>query len=247
MGAGLWLSGQDAGNSPPPATPAPVSPTPCPPSPRPSPSPSPWGGPGKAPVGAQAKAGAQVGGRIAPNGATQIHCDLPGQFHIKNVGGSDGAGLCVFTSCEHSGWWQNIRQLHGFQDWMKRKPGGGWPEKVDKMLKEYCQEQGLPVPPYIQVEGKDLEILKLACRTGRMPAVTYSRSPTGRYGGGRIAHMVSLPHADDQWFAVLDNNYIGEDQYEWMSPREFEEANLGSAVWSVIFLGPPPPPVPRNK
>lgn len=191
--------------------------------------------------------GAEVGGRVAPDGTTQIHCDLPGTLHQKNTGGSDGAGLCVFTSVEMAARWQNVRSLFGFQKWMEGHPGGGYPSKLDKMIQQFCASKGVPVPEYIQVEGRDPALLQLACRTGRMPAVTYGKSPTGRYGGGRIYHMVNLPHADSKFFAVLDNNYIGEDQYEWMSPTEFMQvANLGEKVWSVILLAPPPPPIPRN-
>jgi hypothetical protein len=80
-----------------------------------------------------------------------------------------------------------------------------------------------------------------------MPAVTYSFSPSGRYGGQRIAHMVSLVHADERWFCVLDNNYIGADAYEWLSPQEFARTYAhGGQGWSVILLDPGPPPLPRN-
>lgn len=82
------------------------------------------------------------------------------------------------------------------------------------------------------VEGSDLERLKLACRTGRMPGVTYAFSPTGRYGGARIAHMVNLVHADDQWFAVLDNNYPGADQPRGNIPPSGRDHNpSGFTMW----------------
>ncbi len=80
-----------------------------------------------------------------------------------------------------------------------------------------------------------------------MPGVTYSFSPTKRYGGARIAHMVSLVHADDQWFCVLDNNYPGLDKYEWMSPAEFLKTYTGGGGgWAVILLDRGPPPLPWN-
>lgn len=187
--------------------------------------------------------GAKEGGRDAPDG-TPIQCDLPDKEHMKNVGGSDGAGLCVFTSCEHSARYQNIPALVGFQDWMRRHPGGGWPQKLEQMIERFCKEQGVEVPPYFQVEGKDtLEVLKLACKTGRMPCVTYSFSPSGRYGGQRIAHMVNIAHCDDFYVAVLDNNYPGENKYEWLTVDEFLKTYTG---WCVIFLNPAPPPPPRN-
>jgi len=189
--------------------------------------------------------GAVVNGYRSPSGA-DIHCDLPGLFHIKNRGGSDGLGLCVFASLSHSSEWQNLPTRHFFE-WMKKHPGGGWPEKVDKMIKKYCDEKGIDVPDYVQIQSDDLEVLKLACQTGRMPGVTYSFSPTGRYGGAKIAHMVSLVHADDEWFAVLDNNYPGDNKIEWMSPNEFLRTYKGGRTgWCVIFLDSGPPPLPYN-
>lgn len=235
LAGGLVLFGDDepAPAKPPPPCPGPG---PCPTPPKPK---KPWGD-SSAPVGAQ------VGGAVAPDGNTEINCDLPAALHLKNCGGSDGAGLCVFTSIAHSGRHQNVTQLEDFRDYMKKYPGGGYPQKVDKMIAQLCQERGVPKPAYVQVEGKDLEILKLASKTGRMPAVTYSFSPTGRYGGSRIAHMVSLPHASDQWFCVLDNNYPGADKYEWMTPAEFQRTYTGGGSgWAVILLAPPPPPAPR--
>jgi hypothetical protein len=38
------------------------------------------------------------GGRTSPDGREEIQIDLPGAEHMKNTGGRDGAGLCVFTS-----------------------------------------------------------------------------------------------------------------------------------------------------
>lgn len=189
---------------------------------------------------------ASVGGNRAPDG-TEIHCDLPGSEHLKNKGGRDGAGLCVFTSIDHSARWQQVPQLIGFRDWMTKHPGGGYPSKVTKMISQICKERGMLEPAYIQVEGADLEVLKRACVGGRMPGVTYCRSPTGRYGGQTIAHMVSLPHADAKNFCVLDNNYPGADQYEWMTPEEFRKTYTGGGGgWAVILLEPGPPPPPKN-
>lgn len=113
------------------------------------------------------------------------------------------------------------------------------------MVKQCAAELGLPEPDYIQVTGKDLEILKAACASGRMPGVTYSFSPSGRYRGMRIAHMVNLVHADDRYFVVLDNNYVtGEKHLEWLSPQEF--ARVYAPGWAVIPLKPGPPFAPMN-
>jgi hypothetical protein len=193
-----------------------------------------------------ASAGAsQVGGRVSPDGAEELACDLPGAEHLKNTGGlgprgpGTGAGLCVFTSLEHSGRWQNAEALRGLQQKMTHEEGGGWPEKVDKMLAKYA-----PDVEYVQYTGADPSLLRLALRTGRMPAVTYGYSP--RYGG-RVAHMVNLVHLSDKWAAVLDNNFPGEDKYEWMAPDEFlRRWKMGGGGWAVVLLAPPPPPVPIN-
>lgn len=194
-----------------------------------------------------------VGGNIHTDG-TPIQADLPGRYHMKNVGGRDGAGLCVFTSINHAAHLQDVEVLKDFQAWMKQHPGGGYPEKVRAMIARKCKEKGVPEPLYVQVEGDDLEILKLACRTGRMPGVTYCWSPTGRYNGQRIAHMVSLVAAGvgkgpdgKGWWVILDNNYPGEGKYEWLSEAEFKKTYTGmGGGWCVILLGHPPPPPPRN-
>jgi hypothetical protein len=115
------------------------------------------------------------------------------------------------------------------------------------MIEKIAQEKGAPRPNYIQIEGGDLEILKAACKSGRMPGVTYNYSPTGRYNRQHIAHMVSLVHADDRHFVVLDNNFPGDSAYEWMSPQEFQKVWGGSrGGWAVILLDPAPPLPPHN-
>lgn len=196
---------------------------------------------------------AKVGGKLSPGG-DEIHIDLPEKYHRRNIS-SRGSGCCVFRSCSFSGHWQNLPQLWDFPEWLVSKglPGGGSPVNVPPRVKAISAERGMPEPAYIQIYGAvedDLKLLSLATQTGRLPAVTYGISPTpGRYRG-RIAHMVSLPHADvDKGvFCVLDNNHIGVANYEWMDKAEFVRAYTsgGRSGWSVIFLDPGPPPVPWN-
>lgn len=188
---------------------------------------------------------ATVGGNIAPDGR-QIHNDLPEDLHRRNTS-SRGQGCCVFTSIHHAALWQDVPALHEFPKWLQAKglPGGGYPGNVKERITKICKERGVPEPAYIQVEGRDLEILKLACRSGRIPAVTYMRSPTGRYGGSGIAHMVSMPHCDEKYVGILDNNYI--HSIEWMSPDEYlRVCNGGRDYWAVILLDAGPPPAPEN-
>lgn len=266
IGFGFFISGEDevAPEPAPVPTPAPVpppepKPKPCP---GPRPCPRPAGDAGCGPVGSCCcpdcptkhgrccdcgcvlyETGAVVDGE--EHDGVSIDCPLPPDFHTKNVGGSDRAGLCVFCSMKHSGYWCLEPVFMGLFDYMKNFPGGGYPEKVTKMVEQYAREKGLPVPDYIQVTGMDLEVLKAACRSGRMPGVTYSHSPTGRYNGSRISHMVSLVHADDNYFVILDNNYVtGDKHLEWLSPEEFKK--VYSPGWAVIPLKPGPPYAPWN-
>ncbi len=180
------------------------------------------------------------GGRTSPDGREEIQIDLPGAEHMKNTGGRDGAGLCVFTSVEHAGRWQNVESIRGFQTKMTKELGGGYPSKLEKMMGKYCTGA-----QFLQYEGNDPSLVKLALSTGRMPAVTYGYSP--RYGSGKIAHMVNIAHLSDRWAAILDNNFPGENRYEWMAPEEFRKRWIsGGGGWAVFLLAPPPPPVPVN-
>lgn len=181
----------------------------------------------------------------APDG-TEPQIELPKQFHLRNRGGTDGAGLCVWCSLQHAAIMQDVRMLHTIFEWHWKYPGGGWPDRVDKDIAVICKQQGVSVPDYVQYQGRDVNLIKLALKTGRMPCVTYAYSPTGRYGGKKIAHMVNLVHLDDRWCCVLDNNYPG--QPEWFEASKFVEVFTGGRGngWAVIFLNPGPPPSPRN-
>jgi hypothetical protein len=188
---------------------------------------------------------AQVGGPRQADG-TEIACDLPAALHRRNTT-SQGEGCCVWTSIHHAALWQNVPAYQEAPRWIQEHhiPGGAYPGAVAKYLPQMAQEKHLPAVPFLNYEGRDLELLKVACQTGRMPGVTYSFSPTGRYGGQRIAHMVNLVHADDKWFVILDNNYIGDQNYEWLTPEEFRRTWAGRENgWAVILLSPPPPPPP---
>lgn len=192
---------------------------------------------------------ATIGGKLAPDGKSEIAIDLPGSQHLKNVGGSDGAGLCVFTSISHAARWSRVELLENFRDWMRKYPGGGWPEKVDTMIGKIAKEKGVPPPLYMQVQGgrEKLDLLRAALASNRMVCVTYSFSPTGRYGGKRIAHMVNLVHLDDKYACILDNNYPGENAYEWISVDQFVQTFTGGkSGWAVILIDAGPPPLPWN-
>ncbi len=173
-----------------------------------------------------------------------ITCDLPREQHLKNSIGRDGLGLCVFTSIDHAARWCNESALIGFRDFMKKHPGGGWPEKVDDCIPRMAASKGLPPPSYVQHTGGDAEFLRLALKTGRYVCVTYNGRDNTFYRG-TIAHMVNLVHLSEKWAVIHDNNFPG--QWLWMSPSDFLERWRGSGGgWAVVLLKAGPPPIPVN-
>src|SRR5436305_7540489 len=88
-------------------------------------------------LAAAARATPTLGGPVAPDGRTRVTIDLPLALRAANTGGSDGYGLCVFTSIMHAARWQKETPLEDFQTLMRQEPGGGWPAKVDRMIAKY--------------------------------------------------------------------------------------------------------------
>jgi hypothetical protein len=183
----------------------------------------------------------EVGGRTSPDGKSQLGMDLPESERKKNVGGRDGAGLCVFTSVEYLARFQNVTQLFDFQQKMRQERGGGYPEKLAAMIKKY----GGTDVQFVQDTSGDPQILLEILKSGRGAGVTYNgHDPHYRQS---IAHMVCLVCFDGQWACISDNNFTKADQFVWMSPKEFEKRWKGmGGGWLVCLLSPPPPPVPHN-
>jgi hypothetical protein len=183
------------------------------------------------------KAWADIGGSTY-NG-TEVTIDLPPGQHVKNFGApKDGSGLCVFASMDMAARWHHITEL---VDIIHKIPnGGGWPQKVDKVLKEHA-----PHRKYVQYEGKDPAILDTAIAARSPACVTYGYGE--RYGKGQtIYHMVILIHIDQKWACIIDNNFPGT--YEWMTRSEFLDRwkHPGGQGWAYVFLESPPPPIPRG-
>lgn len=173
----------------------------------------------------------------------RVRVPLDPSLHLKNVGGANGAGLCVFTSISHTAHWQGIEGLKDFRDWMRSHQGGGWPEKVDQKIEQKLgKNHGIS---YIHVYSKEaFPLLEKAIRSGRMPCITYGYGE--RYGVA-IDHMVNLVFLDGDWACVLDNNF--PDSWEWMPREEFEErfewTTQGKQQgWAIIFIDNPQPPLP---
>lgn len=178
-------------------------------------------------------------GITGPDGEKPV-TDLPHSLRTKNVGGRDGAGLCVFTSIGHSARFQNEDRLKDFQQKMRAELGGGYPSKVDAMIKKYGSGTN-----YLQHEGGDVSVLEAALAGGRMPAVTYG-GVDPNYGNSRIAHMTNLVYLG-RHACVFDNNFVDDARWVWMTREEFlSRWRMMGGGWCVILLQPSPPPVPYN-
>lgn len=190
---------------------------------------------------AQAPGVPVIAGKTSPDGKVEIATDLPASEKKKNVGGRDGAGLCVFTSIEYAARWQCERALFDLQKYMRTQPGGGYPEKVDTVLAKVA-----PGCQYGQYTGRDTAVLDAVLQSGRIACVTYNGYDP-HYGQHSIAHMVCLVYLDQNWACISDNNFTSDTSFVWMSRTEFLKRWRGSGGGWVVFLlrGPPPPP-PSN-
>ncbi len=196
------------------------------------------------------------GGAIGPGGL-QVICDLPLELRKANIASPppNGPGCCVFRSLDHASRWQNVPALNGFPEWMvaNRIQGGGYPGKVDDLIPKIAKDRGLEMPGYIQHTGGDLEFLYQAIATSRMPCITYAGMDMHYGQRKKIAHMINLvyldpPTAKTRMAAVLDNNFVGDQQLVWMTAAELKQRWLEmSGGWAIVLLAPAPPPPPRVK
>lgn len=168
----------------------------------------------------------------------EVSVDLPAAEHVKNFGApKDGKGLCVFASMDMAARWHNMKDLI---DVIHKVPeGGGWPEKVDKVIKQLA-----PKRKYVQYEGTDPAILDSAMQSRAAACVTYGTGE--RYQNQTIYHMVLLVHLDAKTACIVDNNFPGT--FEWMTRTEFLSRwkHPSGQGWAIVFLESPPPPIPRS-
>ncbi len=228
---------------PAPILPKPILPRPIPPAP-PCPPLGPWPS-GSAPVGADPGSI----GPVAPDG-TEPQVDYPEWEWMRNIGSRrDGAGMCVFTSWEMSCRNAGLEAFRGFRNWCaERYPGGGYPSKLAKLVKAYCQAKDIPTSVFdpdkdiIQYEGGSLALAEASLKNGGLPSVTLYHSP--RYGRGTIYHMVNLAHLDAKIGAILDNNF---KPLEWASrDQTIGKMKMRGTIWIAVLAKPGPPPLPKN-
>lgn len=178
-----------------------------------------------------------------------ITVDLPGSQHIQNIGSKLGThdGMCVFSAIEMAALACGLEQMRGWRNWCAEKyEGGGYPGKVTKCLNAWFDYKKIPSIQYIQYEGKDPGAFMDLCEKTRRPfGMTYGYSP--RYGR-KVYHMVTGVMFRNKYGVVLDNNFPGEDRYEWVERSEFVRRSIypGTQAWLFCWLPPAAPLSPRN-
>lgn len=181
-----------------------------------------------------------------------ITCDLPNSQQMKNIGSKlDNAGMCVFSAVEMAARYQGLEAMRGWRDWCAQNyRGGGYPEKVDKLLAAWWKHKGIPPIKYMQYQGRNPEdLLTVIDKTRRMGSITYGYSP--RYGG-YVAHMTNEILYGHKYAVVLDNNFVGDTNYEWMKREELVRRmrltpNGGQDLaWIFVWITPGSPPAPRT-
>lgn len=221
----------------PPVQPAPAPvPPPCPgpncpqPPPRPNRPPRPWGPRGEQSVDCRARGGKGLVHDGPVHDGQEVQIDLPADILKRNIA-SKGVGCCVFRSINYCGLWQNVPQVIDLPEKMVQAgiEGGGWPEKVDRIMKQFA-----PDVPYLQIQNGDWDVVRLALKTGRCVAITYGS-----------AHMVCLVKLENGAGCYRDNNKVGPNELEWGSEQLIMRHSGGSRFWAVVLLAPRPPAPPR--
>lgn len=172
---------------------------------------------------------------------------IPKPFHIRNEGGSDGAGLCVISSVLANGLHAGVPGLDvpdangqrgkGSLLWAKAKgrPGGYGPDKLARLVNEV-----LPDEKFASYVGTDYTVLDRWSKAGYKVGATMNTGQLYRYAP--IHHMISLEkYRTDGTAWVLDNNRPG--YWSVMPAAEFRRRWLDFGTgWAWIWTRKPPPP-----
>lgn len=160
---------------------------------------------------------------------------IPAEFHIKNEGGVDGAGLCVIASSVIDGSYQGVPEFVDVKSskvWRlaKEREGGYYPAKLDELFKD----AGVTTP-YLQAEGSAAELMPVIRHYLKLGVPVALTMKYGDRYGQNIHHMVSCIHLDDSIACIVDNNF--PNVYFWMTVDEFAYRLVdGPAGWVVVLL-----------
>lgn len=168
---------------------------------------------------------------------TIANAPIPPEMHVRNEGGSDGAGLCVISSILVAGRYQSIpaaRLQKQAELWRiaKSRPGGYSPEKLRRLVEEIAPEER-----WASYVGTDSTVLDRLSAQGYALCVTMNTGSL--YGYRPIHHMVNLLHIDERWAIVVDNNDPGV--YYIMPAPEFRRRWIdGGTGWAWVWTDLPP-------
>jgi hypothetical protein len=166
-----------------------------------------------------------------------IHANapIPTELHIRNEGGSDGAGLCVISSILANGRYQRVPGLEGGKEsvlWKtaKSRPGGYSPDKLARLLQEV-----MPDEKWASYVGRDTSMMEKFSSQGY--PISMTKNTGHQYGYMPIHHMVSLIHYSkaDGYGCVVDNNDPGV--FHWMPIAEIDRRAFdGGVIWLQVWL-----------
>ena len=165
---------------------------------------------------------------------------IPAEMHIRNEGGSDGAGLCVYASMVLAGAWQKVADLAGLKQsslwkYVKARPGGSYPEKLVRDVQAVYGDTA-HVANY---NGQDDSVLEKLTDDRKPFGVTFGQGRN--YGNAKIPHMVTAVHyRRGGWACIIDNNFPGV--YSWMPANELKRRAmlLDNSLWVAWWLGAMP-------
>lgn len=155
---------------------------------------------------------------------------IPPKFHVRNEGGSDGAGLCVISSLLANGQYQGVPGLmpakqSKFWQTAKGRPGGYGPDKLIRLLRET-----LPGEPYTSYTGYDTSVLNDWSAKGYPIGATMNTGALYNYQP--IHHMVSLIHYKaGGWACYVDNNDPGV--YHWVRSATYDKRWIDGIGWAM--------------
>ena len=172
------------------------------------------------------------------------------KFHMRNEGGSNGAGLCVISSVIANGNAQGVPGLDapdqngaigkGSPLWTtaKRRPGGYSPDKLARLVDEV-----MPSETYASFITRDPEELaaklEQLSKEGYKVGITMNTGQLYRYMP--IHHMVSNDYfRRDGYAAIVDNNRPGF--WSFMPAKEMVRRSFdGGVAWLWIWTRKPSP------
>jgi hypothetical protein len=172
-----------------------------------------------------------LGGTVSPDGQTHSVLWVSSLEFPPNIA-SAGLGCCSFRALDYCARLQDEPDLVGLPEKMVHDhvPGGGYPEKVDRIISRYA-----PGTHYWNDTSGDVRILTAAWKSQRPVCIDYSGHDP--HYQGPIAHCVTLIayDPDHDWAAIIDNNYPKLDQIVWMSRKALKQRWHG---WNYGLLKP---------